>query len=106
MVVIDIPRERVVKYLPLRPGAMPQDVKLSTDGRRFYVADMASDGIWVVDARRMRKLGFIATGRGAHGLYVSRDSRVLYITNRGEGSISLLSMRTGRNFSPLLKLCS
>jgi YVTN family beta-propeller protein len=99
MVVIDIPRERVVKYVPLRPGAMPQDVKLSSDGRRFYVADMASNGIWVIDARRMRKLGFIATGRGAHGLYVSRDSRVLYITNRGEGSISLLSMRTGRLFA-------
>jgi YVTN family beta-propeller protein len=96
MVVIDITRERVVEYVPLRPGAMPQDVKLSSDGRTFYVADMASDGIWVIDARRMRRRGFIATGRGAHGLYVSRDSRVLYVTNRGEGSISRLSMRTGR----------
>jgi YVTN family beta-propeller protein len=98
MVVVDIPHERVVKYIPLRPSAMPQDVKLSSDGRRFYVADMASNGVWVVDAQKMRKLGFIATGRGTHGLYVSRDSRVLYITNRGEGSISLLSMRTGRLF--------
>jgi DNA-binding beta-propeller fold protein YncE len=85
-----------VKYIELAPGAMPQDVKLSTDARTFYVADMATHGVWVIDAKTMRKRGFIATGRGTHGLYVSRDSRVLYITNRGEGSISRLSMRTGR----------
>ena len=33
---------------------------------------------------------------GAHGLYPSRDGRDLYVSNRGEGSISLLSFRTGR----------
>jgi YVTN family beta-propeller protein len=31
---------------------------------------------------------------GAHGLYVSRDSRYLYVSNRGEGSISLISLAT------------
>ncbi len=91
MVVIDIARERVVKHISLRAGAMPQDVKLSPDGRIFYVADMSADGVWMFDAARMRKLGFIATGAGAHGLYPSRDSRYLYVSNRGEGSISLIS---------------
>ena len=33
------------------------------------------------------------TGRGVHGLYPSRDARFLYATNRGEGSISVLSFR-------------
>ena len=33
---------RVVKTIELAHGAMPQDVKLSPDGRTFYVADMAS----------------------------------------------------------------
>ena len=36
------------------------------------------------------------TGAGAHGLYVSRDAKDLYVTNRGAGSISVLSFRTGR----------
>jgi DNA-binding beta-propeller fold protein YncE len=88
--------ERVLRTIQLRPGAMPQDVKLSSDGRRFYVADMASGGVWVIDARTMRRRGFITTGAGAHGLYTSRDSRYLYVTNRGEGSISVLSFATGR----------
>ncbi len=96
MVVIDVARERVVDRLLLRSTAMPQDVKLAPDGRLFYVADMASNGVWVVDARSFRKKGFIHTGRGAHGLYVSRDSRYLYVSNRNEGSISLISFRTGR----------
>jgi DNA-binding beta-propeller fold protein YncE len=80
--------------LDLRPGAMPQDVKLAPDGRRFYVADMAKGGVWVVDAARPRVAGFVPTGRGAHGLYASRDARYLYVSNRGEGSISLVSFAT------------
>jgi DNA-binding beta-propeller fold protein YncE len=96
MVEVDVARERVVRTIRLRPGAMPQDVKLSPDGRVFYVADMASNGVWKIDARRMRKTGFVRTGRGAHGLYASRDSRTLYVSNRGEGSISLISFHKRR----------
>ena len=40
-------------------------------------------------------LGFIRTGAGAHGLYPSRDSRCLYVSNRGEGSISVISLPHG-----------
>jgi DNA-binding beta-propeller fold protein YncE len=96
MIVVDLRRERVTGTIGLRAGAMPQDVKLSPDGRTFYVADMASGGVWLIDALRMRKLGFEATGAGAHGLYPSRDSRTLYVSNRGEGSITLISFRTRR----------
>ncbi|MFI6455790.1 hypothetical protein ACIBF6_30015 [Streptosporangium amethystogenes] len=70
---------------------MPQDVKLSPDGTVFYVADMAKDGVWLVDAGKFRVTGFIKTGAGAHGLYVSRDSKVLYVSNRGAGSVSVVS---------------
>jgi DNA-binding beta-propeller fold protein YncE len=96
MVVVDVKRERVVRTVKLSSGGMPQDVKLSPDGRVFYVADMASDGVWVIDARRFRRLGLVHTGAGAHGLYASRDSRRLYVSNRGEGSISVISFRKRR----------
>jgi YVTN family beta-propeller protein len=96
MLRLDLVHERVTGKLALRPGAMPQDVKLAPDGRVFYVADMGGGGVWVIDARRFRKLRFIPTGRQAHGLYPSRDARVLYVSNRGEGSISVLSFRTRR----------
>ena len=96
MIVVDLQRERVLKTIPLRPGAMPQDVKLSPDGRTFYVADMAANGVWLIDARTWRRIRLQPTGAGAHGLYPSRDSRRLFVTNRGEGTISVLSFRTGR----------
>ena len=73
---------------------MPQDVKLSPDGKVFYVADMRAERR--LDDRRRRSfsvIGFIRTGAGAHGLYPSRDARCLYVTNRGEGSISRHQLR-------------
>jgi len=94
MIVVDLINERILKTIQLKSMAMPQDVKLSPDGKTFYVADMASNGVWTVDAPTMTKAGFIPTGRGAHGLYPSRDQKYLYVSNRDEGSISLISFAT------------
>jgi YVTN family beta-propeller protein len=93
LVEVDVARQKVVGTLSLPSGSMPQDVKLSPDGRTFYVADMMAGGVWRIDARHLRREGFIPTGTGAHGLFVSRDSRKLYVTNRGEGSISVISFK-------------
>jgi YVTN family beta-propeller protein len=96
MIRVDVAREKVVGTLPLASGAMPQDVKLSPDGRVFYVADMMSGGVWLIDAQSFKKVGFIPTGAGAHGLYASRDSRYLYVSNRSEGSISVIDFAKRR----------
>jgi DNA-binding beta-propeller fold protein YncE len=96
MAVVDLRRERLVRMVALRPGAMPQDVKLSPDGRTFYVADMMAGGVWLIDARTFRREGLVRTGAGAHGLYPSRDARWLYVSNRDAGTISVVSFRTRR----------
>jgi YVTN family beta-propeller protein len=95
---VDTARMRVVKVIHLRGHMMakPQDVKLSPDGRVFYVADMMRNGVFVVDARRFRVVGFIHTGKGAHGLYITRDSKRLLVTNRDAGTIAVLNLRTRR----------
>ncbi|MDP9258576.1 MAG: hypothetical protein M3Q31_18785 [Actinomycetota bacterium] len=96
MVAVNVARQSVTRVLHLpRPG-MPQDVKLSPDGRTFFVADMAGGGVWLIDARTLRFRGFIRTGAGAHGLYPSRDARRLYVTNRAAGTVSVLSFATHR----------
>jgi YVTN family beta-propeller protein len=96
VVKVDLKTERVVGTLTLPDGSsgMPQDVKLSPDGKVFYVADMHAGGLWKLDARRFKVTGFLATGAGTHGLYPSRDSKYLYATNRSAGSISVISFRT------------
>jgi DNA-binding beta-propeller fold protein YncE len=92
LIKVDVASEQVVATLTLPDGsgAMPQDVKLSPDGRVFYVADMMANGLWKIDGDAFRVTGFLPTGRGVHGLYPSRDARFLYATNRGEGTVSVI----------------
>ena len=66
---------------------MPQDIRSAPDGKRFYIADMHADGVHIVDLESFQKVGFIATGIGAHGLYPSRDGKSLYVANRGSHKI-------------------
>jgi YVTN family beta-propeller protein len=87
------------------PG-MPQDIRISPDGRKFYVADMMADGVHVVDGDTFKQIAFIPTGVGTHGLYPSRDGKRLYIANRGSnlihgkrngpGSVSVLDFASGK----------
>ncbi|MFD7259516.1 YncE family protein [Streptomyces sp. NPDC059874] len=72
-------------------GAMPQDVKVSPDGKTFYVADMMAHGMWVLSGDKFETPKLLPTGQGCHGLYVSRDSKEMYVSNRGEGTISVFN---------------
>jgi len=92
VIKVDVAGQKLIGRLPLEPKGMPQDVKLSPDGAVFYAADMHTNGIHMIDGETFKQIGFIPTGKGAHGLYVSRDSKILYISNRGEGTISLLDL--------------
>ncbi|WP_327708748.1 YncE family protein [Streptomyces sp. NBC_00464] len=87
---VDTARMKVVgrQKLPFK-GAMPQDVKLSPDGSTFYIADMMANGMWVLDGEKFTEPRLLPTGKGCHGLYVSRDAKEMYISNRGEGSVSV-----------------
>ena len=93
---VDTEREEVVarQHLPIQ-DSMPQDVKISPDGRTWYVADMTANGVWVLDGDHFTTPHLLPTGKGAHGLYVSRDSHDLYVSNRDEGSVSVIDFATG-----------
>jgi len=96
MVVIDVATGRLVRDLPLNvvPDGMPQDTRLLPDGSAFLTADMHANGVYVFDAQANRRTGFIPTGRGAHGIYFSRDGKRVFVSNRDEGSISVLDVAT------------
>ena len=66
---------------------MPQDIRVSPDGKTWYIADMMSNGVYVVDGERFAQIDYVKTSTGAHGLYPSRDGRKLYIANRGSNKI-------------------
>lgn len=101
---IDILGPRILGYLKLPGHGMPQDIRISPDGKIFYVADMMADGVFLIDGEHFTIKSFIHTGIGAHGLYPSRDGRKLYVANRGShlihgprngsGSVSVIDFKT------------
>ncbi len=82
------------KGLAATANSMPQDVRLTPDGKYFLIADMVRNGVWILDAKTFVMRGFLPTGQGAHGIYPSRDASVLYVSNRDEGSISVVDATT------------
>ena len=94
LIWVDTAKQKVLKYSKIphtySTNPMPQDVKISPDGSTFYVADMMSNGVWVIPTNDFGSYSFIKTGKQAHGIYVTRDSKDALITNRGEGSVSVL----------------
>lgn len=101
---IDTVERKVLGYLRLSRGGMPQDVRIAPDGSVFYVADMKAGGVFLIDGASFTEIGFIETGVGAHGLYPSRDATKLYVANRGsrhihgkpkgKGSVSVIDFAT------------
>ena len=94
LIKVDVAAQTVLGHLKLEPKGMPQDCRLSPDGKVFYVANMDANGVHVIDGNAFRQIEFIQTGKGAHGLYFSRDAKYVYVSNRGEGSVSLIDLAT------------
>ena len=84
---IDLVERKVLGYIRLSKGGMPQDIRVSPDGKLFFIADMMADGVFVVDGESFKEIEFIPTGKGSHGLYPSRDGKKLYVANRGSNKI-------------------
>jgi len=80
---VDLRNQKVLGHLDLSRMGMPQDIRLSPDGKVFYVADMMNDGVFLIDGDSLAEIGFIPTGIGTHGFVVSRDGKRLYVSNRG-----------------------
>ena len=104
LVKIDWINRKVLGYLKLSGGGIPQDIRISPDGKVFYVAELKRGGVYLIDGDAFKEIGFVKTGVGAHGLYPSRDGRKLYVANRGssriggkprgQGSVAVLDFAT------------
>jgi YVTN family beta-propeller protein len=105
MVKIDWINRKVLGYLTLPDKGIPQDIRVSPDGKIFYVADLRASGVHLLDGDTFKLVGLIKTGVGPHGLYPSRDTTKLYVANRGfsriggkkgegQGSVSVIDFAT------------
>ncbi|MGZ4442465.1 MAG: YVTN family beta-propeller repeat protein [Nocardioidaceae bacterium] len=87
---------KVLGILHLGAMSMPQDIRISPDGRTFYVADMGVDKVRLISARRFKQVGAIAMPSNPHGLYPSRNGKLLYVSDRGAGEVSVVSFKTNK----------
>jgi YVTN family beta-propeller protein len=85
----------------LNVGGLPIDVRLSPDGKVFYVTNQGTryvagigntSGVSIVDGETMKELAFLPTPPGAHGLQVSRDTHFMYVSDRDAGAISVIDL--------------
>ena len=84
----------VTGRLKLPAGSKPQDVRLSPDGRWFYVADMDRDALLRLPWNRLEVVGSTMVMGMPHGIYPSRDGRFLYVSQRMAGQVAVVSTRT------------
>ena len=91
MAKVDIASMSVDGYLDIA-GSSLQDVKLDSAGTTLYTADMDRGGVYLIDPYSFTVKSFIPTGKDAHGLYISRDTTKMYVTNRGVGTVSVIDL--------------
>ena len=71
-------------------GTAPAGVVMLPDDKRLLVALTGEDGIVVVDPKNGAIQGSLQTGKGAHNFWPKGDGRHYFLSNRVEGTVSLL----------------
>lgn len=92
IVKVDLRKLELVANMAL--GKLPIDVVRPPRQNLVFIADQGVHGVFVVDPDAWKMIEFIPTGRGAHGILLSHDEGKLYVSNRLEGSISVLDIAT------------
>jgi len=65
-------------------GTRIQDIALSPDGARLYVAGVALTYVSVLDAKTLRPLGQLEVGDAATAVALSSDGQTAYVCHRKE----------------------
>jgi YVTN family beta-propeller protein len=77
-------------------GPRPRRLGLQPDGQYLWAAYDGKggepSGVAVIDTRSLRKVADVRTGRGAHDLAFSQDSRFAFVTNETDGTVSVVDV--------------
>lgn len=92
--IVKVDLRKIELVADMRVGENPIDVVRPPGQHLIFVADQGVHGVFVIDPDAWKQVDFIPTGRGAHGILPSRDEKSLYVSNRLEGSISVIHVAT------------
>ncbi|PLR83998.1 YncE family protein [Bacillus sp. V33-4] len=92
LAIVDLATDKVDK---VQVGTGPAQVYIDGNNQKAYVAnqgteDTPSNSVTVVDLAAKTAVTTIETGKGAHGVVTSPDSKYLYVTNMFENTVSVI----------------
>jgi YVTN family beta-propeller protein len=95
--VIDRAARKLVSTVPV--GRNPVQLQVTPDGRWLYVANQGSkaapdETVSVINVRTRQLAATIQSGRGAHGIAMSHDGALVFVSNIVDGSIAVLDVAT------------
>lgn len=97
--VVDLAAMASVERIDVGRG--PIQVHATPDGRRIYVANQGTaaepdDTVSVIETATNKVIDTIRTETGAHGVAVSRDGRLVFVSNIAAGTVSVIDNVTRR----------
>lgn len=99
---IDLGSRRVTGRYPVGHG--PIQIAVSPDGTKVVVANQGTRSnparsVSILDARTGKALASVTVGSGAHGVAISRDSRIAFVTNTFDDSLSIVDIIAGKEIA-------
>ena len=75
-------------------GSTLGSIVSSSDGKMIFVTAIAEQKVLQLDANSLEVINSYRTGEGPEGIGISKDNNKLYVTNTGDGSISIINIKT------------
>ena len=105
LVEIDVKGTRVARRLAIPAGGSPRcgpsALTLPADELHLYLACQAANEVVEVDARTWSVTRRFAVGKAPAGIAVTRDGRILVVTNRQSQDVSLVDVASGHETARL-----
>ncbi|MGH9143225.1 MAG: cytochrome D1 domain-containing protein, partial [Vicinamibacterales bacterium] len=80
----------------IHAGADPEQLAVSADGTRLYVANEDTETLSVVDVAAGTIIAAVKVGEEPEGVTIRPDGKVVYVTSEGDGAVFAIDTQTNK----------
>jgi YVTN family beta-propeller protein len=80
----------------IHAGADPEQLAVSADGTRLYVANEDAEQLSVVDTASGMVVAAVKVGEEPEGVTLRPDGKVVYVTSEGDGAVFAIDTQTNK----------
>ncbi len=80
----------------IHAGADPEQLAVSADGTRLYVANEDTETLSVVDVASGKVVAAVKVGEEPEGVTIRPDGKVVYVTSEGDGAVFAIDTETNK----------